>query len=697
MKMKNRKPAVESENGCGPPPTSKARIAGRLLLDFFSTVVLLWVALRLFPQLGEIKNRVATIWAIVMVAAINILIWPLLIRGFQSLFQKISPALMWIAFPIMSLMLPALLLETVSWLSLGLAINGFGSALIIALFMAFISAVFAAIFAKDDETTIYRWILKRTNKKLVSKENMVKLGLVFLEIDGLGNRVLKDAMNMGKTPNMKRWIDCGSHKLIAWDTDLSSQTSSAQAGILHGNNFGIPAFRWYDKERQNIVVSSSIKDVSQLEKQISDGNGLLSGGGSSRASLLSGDASRVLMTASRPFDMTSDDLKEYYEYFLNPSNILRSVSLMIWELVLEKKAAWSQKLRNEKPRINRGGIYFILRSLVTIFLRDLGLFAVKLDMYSGVPYIYITLAGYDEVSHHSGIKRPDTLEVLRKLDREFGKLEQVAMNAARKYEFVVLSDHGHTQGATFKDRFGESLAEVVRRLVNDSGKGYNVAGYGTRHESAYYIDAAFRDYQLSNSTLGKRIRSGISNSQQHIARKEKENNIVVLASGNLGLISFTTARMRLTFEEILTDYPGLLPGLVEHPGVGFIMIHTSKMGAVSLGKKGKMNLLTGIVEGENPLEDFGSLTRQNLLRTDSFPNAPDILVMSTYWKDKDEVAAFEEQVASHGGMGGGQSKPFVLYPSKYQLGSEKIIGAEALYQVFKLWTNEIQDIKIEGI
>ena len=100
---------------------------------------------------------------------------------------------------------------------------------------------------------------------------------------------------------------------------------------------------------------------------------------------------------------------------------------------------------------------------MTVFLRDFSLFALKGDMYSGVPYIYVTLAGYDEVSHHSGIKRPDTLEVLRKLDREFGKLEKVARNAARKYKFVVLSDHGHTQGATFEDRYGESLADVVRR------------------------------------------------------------------------------------------------------------------------------------------------------------------------------------------------------------------------------------------
>jgi hypothetical protein len=64
--------------------------------------------------------------------------------------------------------------------------------------------------------------------------------------------------------------------------------------------------------------------------------------------------------------------------------------------------------------------------------------------------------------------------------------------------------------------------------------------------------------------------------------------------------------------------------------------------------------------------------------------------MSTYWKDNDEVAAFEEQVASHGGTGGEQSKPFILYPSEFQLGIDRIIGAESVYKVFKRWTDEVQ-------
>jgi putative membrane protein len=672
------------------PATSKARVALRVFSNLCATVILLLVVVRVFPQLGSIVEYLNALWVIVLLAALNVVIWPLLMRSFLGLLPKISPAFALIAFPIVSLMLTAVFLEMAGRWSPGLVINGFRSALLIALLMVVISLVFASMFAEDDESVIYRWILKRASTKLMVREGAGKPGIVFLEIDGLGGKALKDAMNMGKTPNMKRWADRGSHKLIVWDSDLSSQTSAAQAGILHGNNSGIPAFRWYDKAKRNIVVSSSTGDVSQIEKGLSDGNGLLSNGGTARASLLSGDASRVLMTASRVFEVASDDLAAYYAYFLNPSNMLRSLSLMGWEWVLEKQAAWSQRLRNERPRISRGGIYFILRSLMTVFLRDFSLFALKGDMYSGVPYVYVTLAGYDEVSHHSGIRRPDTLEVLRKLDRELGKLEKVARHTTRRYKFVVLSDHGHTQGATFKDRYGESLVDVVRRFVKEEGKEYRVAGYGTRHESAYYIEAAFRDYRFSNSRLGNRIRGRLSNNEQYVVGKEEENNIVVLASGNLGLVSFTTMENRLSFEEIEKEFPGLLPGLVAHPGVGFVMVHSIETGAVALGKNGRMYLSTGVTEGENPLADYGPLARQNLVRTDGFTNAPDILVMSTYWKDADEVAAFEEQVASHGGTGGEQSRPFILYPGEFHLGTDKVVGAEAVYKIFKRWTNEVR-------
>jgi hypothetical protein len=91
------------------------------------------------------------------------------------------------------------------------------------------------------------------------------------------------------------------------------------------------------------------------------------------------------------------------------------------------------------------------------------------------------------------------------------------------------------------------------------------------------------------------------------------------------------------------------------------------------------------VEGEDPLAPFGPNAADHLRRTDSFPHCADVMVNSTYWPDTEEVAAFEELVGSHGGMGGPQSHPFVLHPADLLWPQEPVVGAERVHRVFRSW------------
>ena len=74
---------------------------------------------------------------------------------------------------------------------------------------------------------------------------------------------------------------------------------------------------------------------------------------------------------------------------------------------------------------------------------------------------------------------------------------------------------------------------------------------------------------------------------------------------------------------------------------------------------------------------------KHLKRNISFKYTPDILVNSFYDSENDEVCAFEELVGSHGGVGGSQSEPFILYPSSWDVPEEEIIGAENIYKLLK--------------
>jgi hypothetical protein len=115
--------------------------------------------------------------------------------------------------------------------------------------------------------------------------------------------------------------------------------------------------------------------------------------------------------------------------------------------------------------------YPFLRAATNVFLRDLSAYLIILDIIRGVPAIYTTFVGYDEVAHHSG---PWTQDALSQFDRTIARIRQVIKDkASRPYELLLLSDHGQSFGATFKQRYGMSLLEYIQELLP----------HGTRREA----------------------------------------------------------------------------------------------------------------------------------------------------------------------------------------------------------------------
>jgi hypothetical protein len=103
-----------------------------------------------------------------------------------------------------------------------------------------------------------------------------------------------------------------------------------------------------------------------------------------------------------------------------------------------------------------------VRAWGTVVQRDLQVATVIGDVLAGRPSIYTTFLAYDEVAHHSGIERADAMAVLHDLDRQIARISKACAEAPRPYRLVVLSDHGQSQGETFKNRFGQTLEDLVR-------------------------------------------------------------------------------------------------------------------------------------------------------------------------------------------------------------------------------------------
>ena len=142
-------------------------------------------------------------------------------------------------------------------------------------------------------------------------------------------------------------------------------------------------------------------------------------------------------------------------------------------------------------------------------------------------------------------------------------------------------------------------------------------------------------------------------------------DVVVLGSGNLGLIYLMEEKRRLTLEEIEERHPELIPALRSHPHVGWLLVRSAQRGPVALGANGAHYLAEGRIEGEDPLASFSPNAPHHLRRTDGFAHVADIMVGSFYDPDLDEGCAFEELISFHGGLGGPQTRPFILYPERF--------------------------------
>jgi uncharacterized membrane protein YvlD (DUF360 family) len=552
-----------------------------------------------------------------------------------------------------------------------LHVDGFGAALAVALVASATSTALGAVASIDDDAAYTLLVARRVARRAGTPLATDAPGLLLLEIDGLALPVLRRAIRDGTTPNLARWLAAGSHRLVGWEPDLSSQTGASQAGILLGDNHDIPAFRWVDKASRTLVTCSNPDDCAAIEQARSHGTGLLADGGTSRGNLLSGEADAAILTASRLAEEKKAN-PGYRAFLANGSNVTRTLALVLWEVCLELVAAAQQRRRDVRPRGHRGSTYPLIRAGMCVFIRDLIVFSVLQDMFRGVPAVYATFAGYDEVAHHSGLERPDTLEALRKLDQRLGTIERARRYAPRPYELVVLSDHGQTQGATFRQRNGYGLDELVERSLS----GGSVDAVDAGDENATGIERAL------DEATGRTERAG--------ERKDPlDRDVVVLGSGNLGLVYLMASRSRMTLEQIEQQHPALIPALCGHPHIAFVLVRSALDGPLAIGAGGARRLRDDVVTGVDPLADFSPNAARHLRRADGFAHVADIVVNSFYDPVTEEGCAFEELISFHGGLGGPQTQPFVLHPARLRVPDEPLVGAEAVHCLLRGWRAEL--------
>jgi hypothetical protein len=221
---------------------------------------------------------------------------------------------------------------------------------------------------------------------------------------------------------------------------------------------------------------------------------------------------------------------------------------------------------------------------------------------------------------------------------------------------------------TFKQRNGYGLDDLVQRSLAH-GTVSGMSG-GDEHDAAV------------SQAVQEATNQAQPSQQDHAF---DDHQAVVLGSGNLGLIYLMDEKRRLTAEEINERHPDLLPALGDHPHIGFLLIRSEQHGPLAINGRGAHHLIDGRIEGEDPLAAFSANAPAHLLRTDGFEHVADIMVGSFYDPELEEGCAFEELISFHGGLGGPQTRPFILHPVELPAPSEPIVGAAGVHALLSGW------------
>lgn len=656
----------------------QAQSRARLRLGDIARLVAVWLVASLALALADalLPNLKAdTWWAYPAATAVA----GLLGLVFRPLLVLLVARIGWLAVVLAGLVGQALLVYAGIWIVPDISAT-FWSAFWASWIVAVIATAAAWLgSAGTDDSFTAALLRRRVAAKPVSDPEVD--GVVFVQLDGVAFPVLRWAIQAGRVQTLRRWVTSGDYLLREWTAQLPCTTPASQLGILHGTVAGVPAFRWYDRELGRVLIANRAADAAVIEQRATTGAGLLADDGVALGNLFTGDAPRAMLTMSRlGSGRGSEATRQTFAWFLtNPNGFTRGLVRTVAEIMKERWQAARQRRLNILPRIHRGWTFAALRAATNVLQRDLNTAVIAEEMRKGTKCIYVDYVDYDEIAHHAGMFRPESLAALDGLDRVLGTLERLAAHAARRYHIVVLSDHGQSQGQSFQDRFGADLGEVCTKLMD---------------EQVASLDAPVEDWGRVQSLAGDLSGSGLSGraasraasvSRRHIdqsADAVTSADLTVLGSGNLGML-YIHSPVRLTLEDLQARWPKLISGLCAHDGVGFVAGVDSSGLPWAIGATGRIRLDTGEVAGEDPLRPYRDHAARVLRRAVMMPEAPDLYVNSRVDDVTLDIAAFEPLVGAHGGLGGWQDRAVLLTPRRFidVLPAEHIEGADHLHDV----------------
>lgn len=558
-------------------------------------------------------------------------------------------------------------------------VEGFLSAVGGVLFLTLVNTLIGSFIHLGDDYSFYATLMTKFTAMTGPHETEpADSGLLILQIDGLSYKTLKRAIRRGNVPFLSDMLKRRRYVVRKWYSGLPAQTPAVQTALLYGNSFDIPGFRWYNKATGRLVVASNAQDMSAIDDRMAKTGTPLLARGTVIGGLVHGGASKRMLTLSafgeKDFKQHLSSLEDFAIFSLHPYLYTRTILLMAWELIVDRATNLFAILRRKNPRIVRSLKQSLLRSIANTFFRESTTFIIREDLVRGVPIIYANYLGYDMVAHHGGPTSWDALSALTGIDRQIKKIwRMLSKRIVKHYDIVILSDHGQSESVPFRQAYGLSLTRFIHEILKTEHvePGDDTAELG-------YLNTLLREMRAVEDAYGtKPIRRSRRTLEKLHARIQKDvheapkaKGVVVCPNGNLAHVYFPEVPGRVTTEWLMEKNKSFIEALVSHAGIGFVITTNTENEVLLMGKAGMRRLRSGVVEGADPLEPYidgldPDTLIQSLLQLCDYPNSGDVILNGALI-GPDTVISFEEQIGTHGGVGGEQTEPFVIFPSRYR-------------------------------
>lgn len=487
-------------------------------------------------------------------------------------------------------------------------------------------------------------------------------GLVMIQVDGLQESILREAIADGRMPFLKRLQDEEHYSIHSLYSGMPSSTPGFQAELLFGVRTAVPAFGFYDRRLRRVMSMNEPFSAAHVETNLLRENDGLLRDGSAWSDLFSGDAEESHFCASTAgLDM-----------ILRAVNPLRALGLVVWNLwsVVRVLATFALELvlaigdfvrRATTGRDLRAELLFVPeRVMVSAVMREIVAAGACVDTERGLPVIHLNLLGYDEHAHRRGPRSPLARWSLRGIDRTIRRVWMAAHRSTlRDYQVWIYSDHGQESTTPWHEARGEALPSRVRRTVHelfpdleraDSGTGdatRAIGGLDRAHWLRRELPLWFR--RGGKITVGESLQSHDAGSGD--GRPEQ---VVVIDQGPVG--SITLPRQPQT-EEL----DRLARALVQDVGVPHVM-RREEDGVVVHRHDGTCWRLP-----EDAAEVFGPDHPHLHALTDDVramvhhPDAGDLVLMGF---DRERPLSLQSERGAHGGPGPHETSAFALLPSE---------------------------------